>query len=153
MFPYLDITFPNSKFFEPLPEFFEWLHTIQYNNFIFDCGAGIGHVEAEATKLGFRDFYSIDEHPRDDPKSEIIIMPCQNFQYPENSILLFCRPCHNGFVAETYELHKDSCSFYYIGLESNLNVDLFDIPHRLVLENIGEEGENIYVLSENMEFN
>lgn len=115
------------------------------NKIIIDCGAGRGM---------FGSMYpgkvlSLDiEIPRE-PLSPILEIDCTHYCFPLNSIPLFIRPCHSGFVhqvisREEYKLRE----FIYISKPENVEVDLDGKDLLYTVDQYsdwtGDEGEHIY---------
>ena len=139
-----DERFSNLKFFIPNTKFFSWLKKYKTKK-IFDCGAGVGHVAAEAKDHGIN-IISIDNVLRENPESNILPIDCEKYEYSLGSVLLFCRPCHSGFVERIYEKFEGKVTIFYVGLESNLSIDLIKYPYTLIEEGIGQQRENVYLI-------
>jgi SAM-dependent methyltransferase len=119
------------KFFEPTAEFLDWLAKYAKGRFVFDVGCGAGHILLELHKLGTKAL-GIDpvyKYERAPISLCTCVMPCEAKECAllltnENSLVLFCRPCHNGFVAETIKLLPVSSEILYISKPDNVKVDL-----------------------------
>lgn len=142
------------RFFRPRPEFFAWIGR-EYetrNQPVIDCGCGDGALLGEMMERGIG---AIGLDPRyimyDEPVpfalvSRLLTMPAEESTIVRNTpaILLVCRPCHDRFPLRIDEHRHPDSVLYYVGLTRNLILDLGETETRLVLENVGEDGENIW---------
>lgn len=144
---------PGHDFFKPNDKFKEWLEQsihIKYNH-IIDMGAGRGLMTHFMQEMGLK-VTGFDIHLRDNPATDIqICRPeiAQSIirQLKNSPVLMIARPCHNGFANEYFKfwIHKCHNLFaYYIGLERNVENDLYGLEYVLVASNVGEDGENVY---------
>jgi hypothetical protein len=70
--------------------------------------------------------------------------------YPPESVIMFCRPSHEGFVEKTIEraLKCGVTEILYVGLPMNRRHDLgcYSVGFRRVLSDVGRKRENVYRL-------
>jgi len=127
-----------NLFFKPDIMFVKWL--IQYANgrMIIDVGAGQGHLVRMIKMLGGK---AIGLEPNIDYMSMVTMRKAKNPNYDINEILpmdvqragtmiqglggdktmlVFARPCHNGFVEEGLDIMPEGMEALYITLEENL---------------------------------
>lgn len=57
---------------------------------------------------------------------------------------IFCRPCHNGFVAETTSVLPPDAEVLYISKPVNVEIDLHGFVSRRVKAPACPEGERVY---------
>ena len=142
------------RFFHPNEVFWKWIEEESKKyKFVIDCGCGEGHLVKEINErnikcLGIDPRYLLfDEIPKNLYNR---ILPASaedsHFILEKDVLLLVCRPCHNGFPALINDKRNKTNSFYYIGFEKNFEFDLEEDP-KLILENVGEDGENLYKVS------
>ena len=119
------------RFFEPPKKFFDWLVAYAGNRIVFDVGSGEGHIVRE---LRDRKVKVVGVEPRwlcddlYDPMLSSCILPqmaeeCSLLRTTKNSLVMFCRPCHSGFVDRTLRLLPSSSEALYISPLHNLGVD------------------------------
>jgi hypothetical protein len=141
---------PGWKFFEPKPAFIEAMQKYKHLE-IWDIGAGVGHVSALLTRVGFNTV-AIDLNAREKCETTVVVANSVRSHYPPNAMLLFCRPCHNGFVEATIRqgLRCGVSCFGYVSLEQNRSNDLgeFEQDFDLISRNVGKDRESLYVRSD-----
>lgn len=146
------------RFFKPKPAFFDWIKQVVADQKkkmpVVDCGCGAGDLVMEMNKqgipaLGIDPRYTIyDEQVPFALIARLLSMHAEDctFVTTSPSILLTCRPCHDGFPGRINQVrHPDSLQFY-VGLSNNIEFDVSGAKTKLVLEDVGEEGENIWSL-------
>jgi hypothetical protein len=140
---------PGIKFFEPMPEFFDWMADTYKGMELFDVGAGIGHIAAGLQRSGLK-VQALDIIKREGAVFPVINVNAVRYNYPASSVLMFCRPCHNGFVEATIQRGID-CGvryFVYVSLPKNSVNDLgrFRRKFSLACKKIGASGESMYAM-------
>lgn len=118
------------RFFEPDSTFLDWLASYAGKRLVFDVGCGDGdlvlELQAKGVKaMGIDPIYLYQRVPTN---LSNCIFPAYAEEcgllrkYP--ALVLFCRPCHSGFVERTLEvLHRDS-EAVYVSKPENVIVDL-----------------------------
>lgn len=139
------------RFFEPTQKFIGWLAAYAGERIVFDVGCGDGHV---LTCLHYHGVKAMGIDPRYQcERMPLELMSCvlpQNAQEckilknTQNSLVLFCRPCHSGFVADTIRLLPQTAEVLYISKPSNVNIDLADFETELVDSPRCKEHERVY---------
>src|SRR3954466_5463020 len=94
------------RFFEPSEPFLDWLAAYAGERLTFDVGCGEGHItralDARGVKvLGIDPAFSSIESRDIFLACRVLPMfaeKCSVLQQTERSLVLFCRPCHGGFV-------------------------------------------------------
>ena len=139
----LEIGLPNfipSTFFKPKDSFLKWLTKFTENKIVFDVGCGNGNFLKRMHKLkikaiGIDPIYIAFLHPDQELRNCILPMfaqECKILQNIKNSIILFCRPCHDGFVYETIKkIHKNNIIFY-ISKTINVNIDIPGLNYKII---------------------
>lgn len=138
---------PGVKFFDPKAEFYEWMADAYRGIELYDIGAGMGHVAKGLSDVGMR-VKAVDMIQREDAEFPVIHCNSLCYHYPPLSVLLFCRPCHNGFVQGTIQrgIECGVKHFLYAGLPKNSRQDLgrFRNKFSLASRNIGKDRESLY---------
>lgn len=118
-----------TTFFDPKPEFFPWLKKVAGELPVFDVGCGNGRLIRRLQHYGFK---AAGADPLFDPKQHRDLANCV---FPKEAeridwlkrqamCVLFCRPCHSGFVEDVIQgLHPDSIVLYFSKPE-NLRTDI-----------------------------
>lgn len=149
MIPQIDIKpllLGDIKFFMPKPKFLASMQAFK-GSLIFDVGAGVGHVSNLLQHDGHT-IRAIDCNTRPGLEFEVERANAFNFDFPKNSILLFCRPSHGCFVEWTVT-HAYNCGvrkFIYVGLGKNKHRDLGKDTNKfkVITRNVGHMRENMY---------
>lgn len=95
----------------------------------------------------------IDLHKRPDEVAEVFEFDGTKLAYPKDSVPIFARPCHAGFLPLAVRKAYQSIDHYvlYIGLARNLEQDLGDFLLSYKLEIVyfgaGEEDEIVVKIS------
>ncbi len=128
------------RFFEPSDEFLDWLADYAAGRPTFDVGCGDGHVLLALQARGVR-AVGIDPSWRYAEVVPTHLCNCLLIGEAErtrilkstpNSLVLFCRPCHSGFVARTLHVLPPDSEPLYISKPSNLTLDLPDFETEVV---------------------
>jgi hypothetical protein len=117
------------KFFEPNTEMLQWLKDYAGDRIIYDIGAGEGHITRGLNKLGAKvlGFEPMGEFDGNEYlKTGVRIMPWRIEDHPKlfvgvgnKVLLLFARPCHSDFVANTLDMKDADTEVLYITKEEN----------------------------------
>lgn len=140
------LTLPSQRFFTPTEEFFSIMEGYKHDRLV-ECGAGRGETSRELKNRGY-DTLAIDLLERDGQDEDVLILDALYFPFADTDFVYVCRPDHSGWVEELMERALiRSGSFAYVGLERNLERDLWsaaDTWHTKFLE-VGEEGEHMWL--------
>ena len=134
-------------FFNPTDEFVDWLVDRARDRIVIDVGCGEGAlltrlIDRNVKALGIE----ILPYATSDTRLITRIMPvdaekCSSLQTIENALVLFCRPCHGGFVGRTMCKINPNNEVLYIGLKKNIMDDLQGFTRRIVDAPRGAERE------------
>lgn len=140
-------TRPEVIFFNPKPSFFKWLKQYAAGRIVFDVGCGEGRVLRKAVDAGIR-MIGVEPFWRNAGKKEWLGYHvieafgerCPLLHATENALVLFCRPCHDGFVARTVQMLHHTSEALYISKPGNRHVDLpgFDVESLFVPKLAGQ---------------
>jgi hypothetical protein len=143
-------TLPPIRFFVPKPDFITHIAASYGGRLLYEIGAGVGHVSRALADAGLN-VSAIDLYHRDEAQFSVTIADATTFQYNHGSVVLICRPSHEGFVEKAIStaLICGVREILYVGLRKNVAADLgrFRRSFRSVLRDIGAAGENLYVLA------
>jgi SAM-dependent methyltransferase len=119
------------KFFEPTNEWLDWLTGYARGRLVFDVGCGEGHV---LRALHARRVRAIGIEPRWEASRENLdlcnaIIPveaedCGALQRCSDALVLFCRPCHSGFVDRVIRKLNPDAEVLYVSKPENVGVDI-----------------------------
>lgn len=141
---------PGVRFFQPNKFFIDYMTKMYEGLEIWDIGAGTGFVANELSKAGMH-VVALDMLAREEPFFPVLISNSVTQQYPREAVMLFCRPCHGGFVEATiYQgLRCGVRNFVYAGLAKNVGDDLshFRRSFKRILTEVGLENESLYTWS------
>jgi len=141
----MGFTMGEFRWFKPTQAFFDHMEQFQGRS-IYDVGAGQGHVTRALLYLGHQ-ARALDLCYRDGQCVDIMIANGVLYRYPPGSVVLLCRPCHGPFVESVVERAREcGCDVLYVGLERNGEGDLGDIRAEVVAEDVGEDGESIWLV-------
>lgn len=145
-----------TKFFEPTQVWIDWMKARYPDRFVVDCGAGLGHVTQALRGAGLKKAIAIDLHPSAEFLNNytgFYTGDACTFPFTPEMVPMYCRPCHNGFVAESvlHAFGRGCREMIYISKPVNFERDVFSLPDELIaqqvdLENIGEEGERMWLI-------
>lgn len=165
--------FTSSTFFKPDSDFIDWLLKLIDNRMVFDIGCGNGHFLKELKRKDYHkivgvdaysDYHEFRESVWDEfgggnpiqfiPDSILSDMAQNIIKGASRNVPTVCfliRPCHDAIlVSATYDLCKENnIDLYYIGLDSNIDIDLtsVDIPfERILHEGTSEDNEIVLKL-------
>lgn len=121
---------PISTFFEPDASFFPWLVEYLKGRAVVEIGCGncrmIRRMHLHKIKaMGIDPLFDIKNHP--DLGNACLNQTgqeCRAIRTKQKMVVLFCRPCHNGFVEETCEQVGPNAEILYISLPKNVEEDL-----------------------------
>ncbi len=138
-------------FFEPKVEFIDWCKKTYPDANWVDCGAGQGHVVKMLRDVGLSacgiDLFKCDDNLAID---DMITMNSAMFPFSNNMIALMCRPCRGDWIHATIiKAVENKCPMIYVGKQSHFEKDLAPLPYKveLVLSDIGEDGENLWLVT------
>jgi hypothetical protein len=143
------------RFFKPKQEFFRWIEKMHKSHPkmpVIDCGCGDGDLLIDLHKLripamGMDPRYAIfNEHIPIHLINCLLPVEAQESNLVQNTpaILLVCRPCHSGFPIDINNTRHKKSKFYYIGLERNIELDLCNVETKLLMHDVGEDGECLW---------
>jgi hypothetical protein len=116
---------------------------------LYEIGAGAGHVARALADAGLR-ITALDLYHQDFEEFPIIIADATAYKYSPESVIMFCRPSHEGFVGKTIEraLKCGVTEIVYVGLPANRRQDLggYNVRFRRVLSDVGRKRENVYCM-------
>jgi len=132
-------------FFYPTNRFVDWLVKLAGHRPIIDCGCGEGLLVEKLFRHGAAvlgvDIRRLSEQPL------VVVQDAETFEFPNNSVVLFCRPCHSDWVERTIKVARRSADvILYIGKAENVECDLGDFLPRFkcIGKNVGKEGEYVW---------
>ena len=108
-------------FFRPTRRFVRWLRANHSGKHIYDIGCGVAKVSAMLSKAGFH-VTAIDRVERTESEYPVVTANSAQYAFEKRSVVLICRPCHNGFVRETVlrALTSGVSAVIYVGLRRNV---------------------------------
>jgi hypothetical protein len=140
---------PAQKFFEPNKAFLAYMKKHHRLSYIYDVGAGQGHVTKALRKAGLKKVNAIDLFSREGAVVKVTHANSMDYPYKSGSVVMLCRPCHGTFVESTIAraLLRRVSTIIYVGLTKNVKNDLSGYYRKFkkVANNVGEDGENIWV--------
>lgn len=140
---------PAQTFFNPKKSFLDFMKKKFRSRYIYDVGAGSGHVTVALRKAGIKEVNPIDILSRDGQVTKVNYGDGTAYPFKKHSLILLCRPCHGTFVEGTIEnaLNRGVSGILYAGLTKNVKNDLgrFYRKFKRVLVNIGEDKENLWI--------
>jgi SAM-dependent methyltransferase len=141
---------PVLKFFEPNNKFFELIN--EYPDYLtfYDIGAGAGHVSRYLNDRK-KKVVAIDIFTRDYSYFPTIKAFSEYYNYGDDCVLMFCRPCHSYFVEDTISRGID-CGvkqFIYVGLNKNVENDLGIYYDKAIKKatNVGKDNESFWTIN------
>jgi len=137
------------RFFEPRPEFVETLTRLTEKlKLVYDVGAGAGQV-AKALHDAGHAVIAIDLYRHEHSVFPCIIADGTTCSYLPESVVIVCRPCHNGFSEDVFrQALKRHCRCFYVGFEKNLENDLGDLKRARVARDVGEDAEDMWEVTD-----
>jgi len=140
-------TIPAIRFFGPRPRFIQYMAANYRGRLLFEIGAGAGHVARALADLGLT-ITALDLYHQDFEEFPITIADATVYKYPPESVIMFCRPSHEGFVEKAIEraLKCGVTEILYVGLPANRRQDLggYNARFRRILTDVGRKRENVY---------
>lgn len=142
---------PSQTFFNPKKSFLSFMARKFAKQFIFDVGAGVGHVaEALSKTKKFKKVFAIDMLEREGGSAFPVYMAdAASFPYPSGCIVMLCRPCHGSFVETVIDqaIECKAGAIVYVGLGRNVKTDLgmHYSKFKKVASNVGRDKENIWL--------
>jgi hypothetical protein len=141
-------------FFYPNPSFVKFMAELVGDRLLIECGCGVEGLFLQ--KMLQRKVKAIGIDPMFDPLGETVppemvtkIVPVEAETFGiisnlPNTVILTCRPCHNGFPGRINIARNSSSEQYYVGFEDKLMLDLIGAPTELIRKNVGKEKECLY---------
>lgn len=141
---------PNLVFFDPCPDFVDWLFTYAAGNkrLIVDAGAGVGRLGRELGALGMQ-IVSIDVVERESPESMVFPWDATEYKYKPFHLVVLARPCRGPWIEESIRRACEAgAEVLYVGREKWLEFDTVfsGISREKVFEDAGDEEETAYML-------
>jgi hypothetical protein len=138
-------------FFEPTANFIRWMKAQFSGKLIYEVGCGVGNLSAALAKAGLR-VTAIDLAPRSESEFDVIKADSTQFPFEKDSVVMFCRPSHSGFVEKTLTkaIQSHVSHILYVGLTKNLQDDLGSIHDRFTKRRagaVGHSGEQVWELN------
>lgn len=137
-------------FFDPRPEFMDWLKNYVRGRLVVDCGAGDCQLSRLAASRRI-DVLSIDLFPSGDETSMALTRNAATFDYPRNSVALIARPCRGAWIHDTIYRALAVCDYVlYVGLLEHLTEDVDELQGvnvELVYKDAGKDNERVYKIS------
>jgi hypothetical protein len=132
-----------EKYFSPTPVFARWVKSQFNGKHIYDVGAGVGHVSKALAKAGMR-MTAIDLAPRTNSETEVLMADSTQYPFEKDSVVMFCRPSHSGFVERTIAnaIQRHVAAIVYVGLTKNLLDDLGSLHDRFTKRRVGVVGHS-----------
>jgi uncharacterized UPF0146 family protein len=138
---------PAMRFFVPRAKFVRYMAANYKGKLLYDIGAGVGHVARALADSGL-DVMALDLYRREEEQFPSTIADATSYAYKADSVLMFCRPSHEGFVEQTIEtaLQCGVREIIYVGLAKNRRQDLgvYSRWFRRLLRDVGAARENVY---------
>jgi hypothetical protein len=138
-------------FFHPTAHFIRWMKNHHGTQHIYEVGAGVGNLSEMLAEAGLH-VTAIDVAPRDQSEFPVIRGDSTQYQFEKDSLVLFARPSHNGFVRKTIlrALNSGVRTVIYVGLQRNVRQDLggyyCEFTKRKI-RNIGHADEEVWEMS------
>lgn len=106
----------SCQFFDPLPEFTKYMTTLDAP--IIDVGAGAGQVTECLVDAGLK-AVGIDMHRHMRPVYHVQMADGTDFPYPEDCVVMLCRPCHGAFAEQVIDqaIARKVSMVLYVGLD------------------------------------
>lgn len=124
------------RFFEPSSRFLDWLAKYAAGRIVIDVGCGEGHIVRALGERGVKAL-GIDPMWEQTPDNvdlinRIIPLQAENVTClgMKNALVLFCRPCHSGFVEAAINRVHHTSEVLYISKPTNVVMDLGDYRGR-----------------------
>ena len=138
-------------FFQPAAKFIRWMKARFSGKLIYDVGCGTGKTANMLAEAGLR-MTAIDLVPRSESEFSVVQGDSTEYQFEMGSVLLFCRPCHNGFVEKTLTrgILCGVANIVYVGLTMNLEDDLGSLHDMFTKRRVGvvgNSGERVWELN------
>lgn len=135
-------------FFRPTRVFVRWMKAKYGKKGIYEIGAGLGHASNLLAEAGLR-VTALDLEPREESEFPVIQANSTQYVFEKGSVVLICRPCHNGFVRETVlrALTSGVSAIIYVGLRRNVRQDLGGYFRQFTqrrIKGIGHSDERIW---------
>lgn len=137
------------RFFEPRPEFVEAMAWASlYQRTVYDVGAGAGQVAKALSDAGIA-ATALDLYCHEHSVFPSIIADGTTYEYTPGSVVIVCRPCHNGFSEDVFrQALKRHCRCFYVGFEKNLENDLGDLKRARIASDVGEDAEDLWEVTD-----
>jgi hypothetical protein len=112
-------------FFRPTRVFVRWMKANHSAKHVYEVGCGTGSTASMLAKAGMQ-VTALDLEPRIHSEYPVVTADSTEYAFEKRSVVLICRPCHNGFVRETVlpALTSGVSAVIYVGLRRNVKQDL-----------------------------
>jgi hypothetical protein len=132
-----------DRYFRPTPAFIRWVKTHYGNKHICEIGAGVGHIAKALAETGLH-VTALDLEPRTESEFDVIKADSTTHPFEEGSVVLLCRPCHNGFVPRTIAnaIQRHIAAILYVGLRKNFKSDVGSIHNMFTKRRVGMVGRS-----------
>ena len=131
---------PDNRWFTPTEKFWEIIASFGKQLFV-DCGCGTGALTQEALDRELV-FLAIDLMPRRGQAPGVLQLDATSMPFSKHMWPLICRPNHSGWAYYTIcSALRRGADAFYVGLTSNIDIDLEGLVPYTGFSNVGEEGE------------
>jgi hypothetical protein len=135
------------KFFAPKPAFIGWMKQFA-DKPVYDVGARLGHVSKALSEAGLQ-VIALDLEILPQREFDVIKADSTKHPFKRGSVVMLCRPCHDGFVFRTITraIEQRVDDVVYVGLLQNAELDLREYKPLFVrkrLRGIGHFNEYIW---------
>jgi SAM-dependent methyltransferase len=113
-------------FFRPTRVFVKWMKTHHSGKHVYEVGCGTANTANMLAKAGMH-VTALDLEPRDQSEFPVVQANSTEYAFQKDSVLLFCRPCHDHDFVRNTILRGLTCgvrAVVYVGLQRNVRADL-----------------------------
>jgi hypothetical protein len=144
---------PNDSrvFFCPTKQFLRFMTAHHDGKHVYEVGCGAGGTASMLAKAGMN-VTAIDLVPRSESEFPVVQGDSTQHQFEKDSVVLICRPCHDGFVLKTITnaIQRHVAAIVYVGLNANFTQDVGSIHETFTKRRIGvvgHAGERVWELN------
>jgi len=138
-----------QSFFEPHPEFIDWMREFAKNTVVVDCGAGLCNTTLALQTSGVN-AVALDLYPSPNAMvKEVLGINAVLFPFSESFTAMICRPCRGDWIHATIISAVESgAQCVYVGKESHYEADLEPLPYKItkIMENAGLSNESVWTI-------